>query len=615
MRAALAAAVLACAASAAAVAAWAQQPNRAEMMARGEQVWKDRCASCHDDPEGRTPAKKQLAARWADEVVGSLSEGGVMAPMAVGLTRDDIRAVAFHVTGSPPGFGSPPQTDPPACKSAPAFTLTGSSWNGWSPDHTNHRYQANPGLKAEDLPRLKVKWAMTYIGARYGHPVVMGGRLYVASSTGRVYALDPATGCMHWKYEAGVGVRTMLVIGRSKASPSGYAAYLGDYARNMHALDAVSGKRLWRTNVEDHPKGVLTGTPVLYEGRLYVPVSSWEEVMGAAAAYECCSFRGSVVAMDPETGKVVWKTYVIEQAPSPHKKNAAGTTMLGPAGAAIWSAPTIDPKRKQIYVATGDSYTDVKETSSDAVIALDLATGRIKWKHQVTAGDNYLMGCGPRAKGVNCPENVGPDVDFGASPILLPVAGGKDVLIAGQKSGVAYGFDPDTGKMVWQTRIGEGGALGGIEWGFATEGKRAYVSNADTYTAKPRRGVAALDPATGKELWFTPTPKEPCGWKVGTNCVSASSAAPVMIPGAVIASSIDGRLRAYDPADGRITWTFDTAGQRYQTINGVTDQGGGALDQHSATVAGGMLFVISGYTANMGGVPNNVLLAFSVDGK
>jgi polyvinyl alcohol dehydrogenase (cytochrome) len=258
----------------------------------------------------------------------------------------------------------------------------------------------------------------------------------------------------------------------------------------------------------------------------------------------------------------------------------------------------------------------VPETSSDAVIALDLATGRINWKRQMTVGDNYLTSCGPRQPAINCPQKVGPDHDFGASPIVLTGPGGKDVLVAGQKSGMAYGFDPDTGQLVWQTRVGEGGPLGGIEWGFATEGRRAYVANADIFdTPKARRGLAALDPATGKELWFTPTPKAPCGWTVGTRCVSANSAAPTLIPGAVISSSIDGRIRAYDPADGRIFWTFDTAGQRYDTINGVKGQGGGALDQASPTVAGGMMFLISGYTANMGGVPNNVLLAFSVDGK
>ncbi|HEY8572265.1 PQQ-binding-like beta-propeller repeat protein [Phenylobacterium sp.] len=590
-------------------------PSRAEMQARGEAVYKARCASCHDRAQDRTPDKGQLASRWGDEIVKALTHGP-MAPMAVGLSSEDIRAVAQYLSGWPPGSPMPAQIDPPACTSSPAFRMTQSDWSGWSPDHRNYRYQAQPGFRAADIPRMKVKWAMSYIGARYGPPTVVGGRLFVASSTGIVYALDPKTGCRHWRFDAPAGVRTAVNVGRAKASPSGYAAYFGDYQRNVYAVDAVSGKLIWKANVEAHPKAVLSGTPVLHEGRIYVPVSSWEEVMGAAVAYSCCSFRGSLATLDAETGKLVWKTYVIEQEPKPYRKNAAGTPMLGPAGAAIWSAPTIDPKRGQIYVATGDSYTDVPETSSDAVIALDLATGRIRWKNQVTPGDNYLMGCSREPKAINCPHNVGTDVDFGASPIIMPLGGGRDILLAGQKSGVAFGFDPDTGKKLWQTRVGQGGALGGIEWGFATDGKTAYVTNADPFESpKVRRGLAALDPATGRELWFTRTPQAPCGWTAGTRCVSANSAAPTLVPGAVISTSIDGRIRAYDPATGRITWTFDTAGQKYQTINGVKDQGGGALDQASPTVADGMMFVMSGYTANMGGVPNNVLLAFSVDGK
>jgi polyvinyl alcohol dehydrogenase (cytochrome) len=606
----------------AATLSWAQHEapaasvaSPADVKAHGEAIYHDRCAGCHENAEDRTPSRAQLAVRWNEEIVAALKTG-VMAPMATGLSNGDLQAVAQFVTGHPPGPPPPPQVDPPRCTKQAAFNMAGAGWNGWSPDSRNHRFQSAPGLRSADIPRLTVKWSMTFIGARYSPPTVVGGWLFVASSNRVVYALDAKTGCMHWRFDAGSGVRTALQIGRSTAAPSGYAAYFGDYARDMYAVDATTGKLIWKKNVEKHPRAVLTGAPVLYKDRLYVPVSSWEEVMAAAAAYPCCSARGSLVAMDPESGEIIWKTYFIESEPKPYRTNAAGTPMFGPAGAALWSAPTFDPKRKLIYVATGDSYTDVVETSSDAVIALDLTTGKIRWKNQVTTGDNYLSGCLPGHRAINCPEKVGPDHDFGASPILVPLTGGKDILIAGQKSGIAYGMDPDTGRTVWRTQVGRGGPLGGIEWGFATDGRRAYVANADVFdTPDMRPGLAALDPANGRELWFTPTPKAGCGWTRGSRCVSANSAAPTLLPDVVLSTSIDGRIRAYEASSGRIFWTFDTAGQTYDTINGVKGQGGGALDQASPTVAGGMMFVTSGYTANLGGVMNNVLLAFSVDGK
>ena len=308
--------------------------------------------------------------------------------------------------------------------------------------------------------------------------------------------------------------------------------------------------------------------------------------------------------------------FAIDRPPTLTIKNSAGTQMYGPAGAAIWSSPTVDAKRDRLYFATGNSYTDTKEDGSDAVVAVDLASGRTVWRHQVTENDDDLSGCTSGRKLVNCPTTRGHDYDFGASPILVPLSNGKDVLVAGQKSGVVFGIDPGSGVVLWRTQVGVGGFLGGIEWGMATDGQKLYVANADVIVAENGRpGLFALDPATGKDSWYVPSPKVTCGWTVSSPCFNAQSAAPFAIPGVIFAGTTDGHERAYATADGRILWDFDTARGAYRTINGTDNQAGGPIDVSSGSLANGILYVISGYRGILGGGSNNVLLAFSVDGR
>jgi polyvinyl alcohol dehydrogenase (cytochrome) len=584
--------------------------------AHGAILFKAKCASCHEPAVDRAPSKDSLARHFPDDIVAALKTG-VMQPMAAGLSDDNINAIATYLTsGLTSGGATKPAADPPTCTSTSQFVMTGPGWNGWSIDARNSRYQPDPGLSSAQVPRLKVKWSMTYTGGRYGQPTVVGGRLFLTSSSGRIYSLDAKTGCMHWRFDADAGVRSTPAIAALKGgAPSGYLMYFGDFQRNVYALDAASGKLQWKVKVEDHPRGVLTGAPVFYKGLLYVPLSSWEETAGGVGTYGCCTARGGLAALDAKDGRLVWKTYAIEQTPQPTTKNSAGTQMYGPAGAAVWSAPTVDAKRRLIYIGTGDSYTDVKENGSDAIIALDLATGAVKWRNQVTENDSFLMGCN-RPGSPNCPTVMGPDHDFGASPILFTLPNGKDIILAGQKSGFAFGMDPDQdGKTLWRNRVGHGGALGGIEWGMAADTTRLYVPVADLFVPPPagKAGLYALDPATGDQLWYTAAPKVPCGFQ-GV-CVNGQSAAPTVIPGLVFSTTIDSHLRAYNVSDGKIVWDFDTAAQKYQTINGVKDQGGGSLDVAGPVLAGGMMYIMSGYSSVLGGVPDNVLLVFSVDGK
>jgi len=583
----------------------------------GLTLFQSRCASCHEPAVGRAPDRAHLAQLGLFEVFNELKNGSMRA-MAEGLKDEELGAIAAYVSPPPksPVAATPPPADPPKCSGTAAFSMRGTGWNGWGQDLRNWRQQTNPGFSAAAAPRLKVKWSFAYQGGKYGQPTVVGGRVFVTSIGGRAYALDARSGCMRWRFD-GATARTAVSIGRSSASPSGYAAYFGDNSNTVYALDAADGTLIWKQKVETHRLAILSGSPALDHGRLYVPLSSYEELTASVPIYPCCSFRGGVVALDAASGKVLWKTNTISAAPAPSHKNSAGTQMYGPAGAAIWGAPTIDARRGLLYVATGDSYTDVAEDGSDSVMAMDLKTGQVRWRAQVTKADNYLSGCTSEHPLVNCPTPLGHDFDFGAPPILISLPAGGDILLAGQKSGAVYGINPSTGRLLWTTKVGEGGPLGGVEFGMATDGRRLYVGNADAFMPSPpgRPGLAALNPATGKALWFTAAPHLACGWTVGAPCMNGVSAAPTVIPGLVFAGDMDGRLRAYAAATGKIVWELDTGAATYPTINGVAAQSGGNIDGPGPVVADGMLFVFSGYLGSLGGSVNNVLLAFSVDGK
>jgi polyvinyl alcohol dehydrogenase (cytochrome) len=589
--------------------------DQSALRVHGESVFKTACASCHDPAVGGTLSREQMVSLTPQEVVETLTSGG-MKTMAARLSDADIQSVATYLTNRQPGPAPAAMADPPSCARPVIFGMTGGDWNGWSIDPRNWRLQPDPGITAADIPRLKVKWALSYVGGKYGQPTLVGGRVFLTSRGGALYSLDAKTGCMYWRFAESVSSRTTVSVGPlPNIAPSGYAAYFGDFSTNVYAVDAASGALLWRTPVDPHPRAMLTGSPVLFRGRLYVPVSSNEEGVASSAEYACCSFRGSVVALDAGTGKVVWKAFGIDRAPAPTNTNSAGTQMYGPAGAGVWSAPTIDTKRNRLYFATGDSYTDVEEGGADAVIAVDLASGRTVWRRQVTQNDNFLAGCAPGRKLVNCPATLGHDYDFGASPILMTLQNGKDLVLAGQKSGEVFGIDPNTGEILWRTQVGVGGFLGGVEWGMASDGTRLYVANADIAAQSGRPGLFALDPATGKDLWYAPAPRVGCGWASGAPCFNAQSAAPSAIPGVVFSGTTDGHERAYLSADGRMLWDFDTARDTYRTLNGVGDQAGGAVDVTSGVLADGMLYVISGYRGPLGGGSQNVVLAFSIDGR
>jgi polyvinyl alcohol dehydrogenase (cytochrome) len=629
-------------AAAAAAAFLTAAPALAQPAANGAALYEARCKTCHEPPVERAPNRTTLATLPAAQILDAMTNG-VMAPMAAGLGAGEKQAIAGYLT-TPLAGASRTQAPQPgvdkACAVNPPIRPSGSDWTQQGFDEASRRYQPNPGLSARDVPKLKLKWAFSLSGGSM--PTVVGDWLFIANRNGKLYALDAKSGCVRWAADT-AGSRTTPMIVRSSLSPSGWATFVGERTRTVRAFDAQTGKELWKSPVlETHSSSSIAGSPIVAGEQLLVPLSSGEEGAARQNSYACCSFRGSLVALDLRTGKVNWRTAMIDAPLGPIGRSSAGVTLQGPAGAAIWSAPALDLKRGLVYVATGDSYTDAPAPLADAIVALDLKTGAIRWANQVTANDNYIMGCPLLNRSANCPVNEGPDFDFGATPVLFTLKGGKQILLSGQKSGVAYGMDPDTGKTLWSTKVGAGSHLGGIEWGIAADEARLYVPNADMVNlldealrpkgqhvearAYPpaRPGLSALDPATGKVLWFTAAPVAPCRYAGDRSrdtakgaCIRAQSAAVSVMPGVVFSGTADGWFRAYDAATGKIVWAYSTTARTYDTVNGVKGQPGGSIDGLGPAIAGGMVYTVSGFNgaANTGGNGINVLLAFSVDGR
>jgi polyvinyl alcohol dehydrogenase (cytochrome) len=572
-----------------------------------EALYQTNCSSCHDNPQGRTPPREALKERTAEAILAAMTTGS-MSVQAVNIAAADKRRLAELLAGKPfTAVASEEVAGRCAAKAAPIGDLRAKPyWNGWGVDGSNGRYQPNPGLTAADVPNLKLKWAFGFPkgSQAYGNPVIVSGRVFVGSDNGTIYSLDANTGCMYWSFRAESGVRAAPVIGRAGTRD---AVYFRDLKAHVFAVDAVSGELIWKKQVDTHAFARVTGTPTLSGGRLYIPVSSVEEVPAAQPKYECCTFRGSVVSLDAATGNQIWKSYTIAETPIQTGKNSLGTAQWAPAGAAVWSSPTVDERRGAVYIGTGNAYTQPAARTSDSVIAMDVKTGKILWSNQATTEDAFLVGCRPGVE--NCPKDLGPDFDFGNAPILRSLPGGKRVLVIGQKSGIVWGLDPDNeGKELWHFKAGKGGALGGIEWGSAADDQAAYIPVSDVLAPAPNDagGLFALKLATGEPLWHTPPPKLDCN--TGRGCTGAQSAPASVMPGVVFSGSVDGHLRAYSTRDGSIIWDFNTA-RDYETVNEVAAKGG-SIDAAGPAIGEGIVVTKSGYSL-WKGIAGNVLLAFS----
>ncbi len=580
-----------------------------ESISTGEALFQGHCSGCHSGgAETRAPAPDVLRLRSPAAILDVLANGSMRIQGAT-LSGPERRAIAEYLGGTTLA-GDPTGASRGRCSSRSVFRFSADSgWNGWgaTPGNTRAQSAAAAGLAALDVPRLALKWAFGFPDATsaWAQPTVVGGWLFVGSQNGSVYALDAKSGCIRWAFSADGGVRTAISVGAGTGA--GHAAiYFGDTGAKAYALDATSGRLLWKTKVDEHPLARITGAPALYRDRLYVPMSSYEESQGARPEYGCCTFRGSLSSLDAKTGRIVWRTFMIPEAPQPRGKSSAGVTLYGPAGAPIWSAPTIDQERGIIYVGTGNAYAGASVPTSDAVVALNLS-GNIEWVKQLFPNDVFVSGCRAKNENPNCADQSGPDYDFGNSPILTALGSGRRAIVIGQKSGIGWALDPERrGEVIWQYRAGAGGALGGIEWGSAVDREHAYFAVSDISSASPG-GLHAVNLQSGERAWYAPPQPPKC--TAGPRCNAAQAAAISLIPGVVFSGSNDGVLRAYSSADGAILWAADT-NREFSTVNGVEAKGASMLGPGPVIVAG-MVYVGSGYGA-FGGRPGNVLLAYGL---
>lgn len=602
--------------------------------AEGKAVYDRACASCHDNPgTTRAAALSALRQMSAQQLRLSLGEGGVMAPMAASLTADDLTRLVGWLTAGQTQAGE--WTDALMCpadgRTVNVAAPVAKNGFGAGADGARRLSAAAAGLRTKDLANLEVAWAIGVPQAP-----VMGAGVSVMGDTGfvslglRMVALDLGRGCAKWVYKA-AGSRNTPAIGEMGGRRViGFATQRGE----VHVLDAATGALVWKADGRpSNGIGAVRGGVVFHDGKVIVPISASGVAAGQNPKFECCVGHGAVVALSAADGARLWEYNTMPDAQYNGQVNAQGVKQRGPSGAPIWSVPLIDAKRNRVIVTTGENTSHPATDTSDAVIAIDLATGRQVWSFQGLAADVWNMACDPvtpsaaqggptgpgRTNGPNCPYlfgGEGRDFDFGAGAVLAKGKGGKDVILAGQKSGDVWALDAETGKLLWNRKIGSGTALGGVHWGIASDGRRVFAPINDTerllapagLEAKP--GVYAFDIRTGKPVW-SHAAKPDCAGERGkliSNCEVqyGFSAAPLVVDGALIAAQLTGKVTVFDAKSGKVLAEIDTLGP-IGTVNGVPGKGG-AVDSHGVSAGAGMVFIASGYGA-FDQTPGNVLIA------
>lgn len=573
----------------------------------GRQLYIEHCADCHAGGANEAPTREAIAMQGSEAIVRSLAFG-VMQSQAAHLSPIERRDIAEYL-GDPTAESAIDNVQANLCEGSfdPGMTV----WERWGADARNHRYAPHSDLDREEIASLELKWAFGFPGAARARsqPAATTTTLFTGSQSGLVYALDRQTGCIRWAFAAQAEVRTSPSL---QSGPDGRAErlYFADFDANVYALDVATGEAIWTVSVKDHPAGTSTGSPVLHEGRLFVPMSSLEVVDAYTPEYECCTFRGGVTALDVETGDTLWRIYTVPE-PQARGTNSVGARQFGPSGAPVWNPPTIDADRGLLYFGTGENYSSPATEMSDSIIAVSMETGAIAWVTQTIEGDAWNAACGPYGTQVNCPEEDGPDFDFGAPPILVTDSDGRDILLAGQKSGMIYGLDPDDGgRLLWERRKGMGGFNGGIHWGMAVKDDRLYVGIADTpgnrfAVGENRQGMHVKDIRTNETVWSVLEPDlcdEPTHY-----CRTAVSAPPTVTDTAVFASTLNGIAKAYDIETGETLWSYNTL-REFDTVNGISARGG-SIDSAGLVAVGDQLITNSGYD-KFGQIPGNVLLVF-----
>ncbi len=557
------------------------------------------CASCHNGSVYKAPHFHWLEMMSPGSILAAMD--GIMATQSEGLDAEQRRALAEYIT-----LKSADEADlaqgAPACEGEAAqFTDRSPPRIGWGHDTARHAPAAEAGMTGAQVPQLELKWTYAFPGAlrARSQPASGWGALYVGSQDGAVYAFDLETGCQRWMFNAGGEVRTGIVLAEGDGENPPLAVF-GDILARVYAVNAHTGELVWSVKADGHPSATLTGTAALAGEKLLVPVSSLEVIAAADPEYACCSFRGKVLALDVRSGAEIWTHYTIPEEPKETQRTSMGTPVLSPSGAPVWASPTVDTRRNRVYIGTGENYSTPADGNSDAILAVDLDTGERVWQRQSTAGDAWNVACMMQGN-PNCPPERGPDFDHGSSMILVDVADGKQVLLAGHKDGTIFGLDPDNeGALLWATRVGRGSIQGGVHFGMAAANGVVFAPindmnntrNGDVLDpAKARPGVHALDVATGEVLWSY-VQQDVCPESLEF-CDPGVSAPVSAIDGAVFAGHLDGFLRAYDAATGKVLWEHDTK-PAVTGVNGIEAAGGG-MSGAGPLIVDGYVITNSGY--------------------
>jgi polyvinyl alcohol dehydrogenase (cytochrome) len=582
------------------------------------------CAVCHDHPaETRSPALTTLRGMRYGSIDYALTEGK-MQVQAAGFSAAQRTELIDYLVGR--GVADDTWLAKMMCtgprkrsKLDMAPTVAGFGF-----EKHNHRHLSakQAGLKTAEFRDLELAWAMGFPRATTmrAQPAIVGNTVFLSvGDAAQLYAIDVSESqpCFKWVYTGIVPLRTGIAYGALPGSGRKVLIF-GDIAAHLLMLDAATGELLWRKSLRMSHLTNATGTPVLHGSRVYMPLSASEITVGADEKHECCKTHGAVVALDALTGNQIWIAHTMEDA-KPIRDRGDGQMMWGPSGAPIWNSPSIDEKRNVLYVGTGEATSAPAAKTTDAILAIGLDDGRIKWSFQATENDIFLTGCMRKRDGLNCPrEGQFLDVDFGASTIIAKLANGRDVILAGQKSGSLWALDPDAqGKVLWRREFGKGSPLGGIHWGIAYDGTRVYapIHHFPDATGKdPNQvpGMHAVNVDTGEVVWSFEA-KHDCSGDRRQRVLACDggiglSGAPTVIDGAVLQGSVDGFLRVFDAATGAILYQYDTA-RSFETVNGVPGKGG-AIDNASIVATNGYVFLNSGYGLMAGQTPGNVFLAF-----
>lgn len=576
----------------------------------GERLFRDTCSECHaearrPDFKGIEPPPYAVMKQLPPEKILEVLTSGTMQQAAAELSAAERQQVAEWLSGRRLDIGETGSVANMAnrCTDNPPLSETAPQWANAAPDLDNKRFQSPEaaGLTANQIPKLKVKWvfAAPNTAAMPSQPVLGGGRIFFAADNAYVYALDAKSGCAYWSFHTDRTARTAPVYGPFPGKPGSYAVWFGDKGANVYAVDARTGGLLWKTKIEDHPRSGITGSPTLYKDKVFIGISAGETNFAGDQRYACCTSRGSLVALSAATGKIIWKTYTIAEKPKPRGRNSQGVMQWAPAGASVWSAPTVDPKRKLVYVGTGNAYTLPATKTSDALLAFDMDTGRLKWGHQEFKDDAFIAGCGATSGGKdNCPAVLGPDYDFGGGSLMLHhLPDGRDLLIGAGKGGVAIAIDPDQkGKVVWRTVLYTGAppsAEGLVVFGGAADDNNAYFP-----LQQPGGGLATVRLSDGALLRTVDVKTD------GRGQTSPAST----IAGAVFTGGWDGIMRAVSP-EGEVLWTYNAV-HEFTTVNGVPGRGG-SFGSSGPAIAGGMMYVAAGYIGVKAGTPGNIMIAFA----